>query len=233
MRGGHGAGPPFPRGDPAVRCGGAASISARCAEILDITRRIRDHHAQGQAFGSGFDLKKGRGGIREVEFFAQIHQLIHGGREPALRAPATLDALAALAQAGRIAPEEARALADAYVLLRTIEHRVQMIDDRQTHALPAGEGLDRVARLHGAADGAALLALLAPHVARVAAIFDRLAPAASALPHDAGRLAERLAAAGFTTRRRPLSASRPGARRAIRRCAARRRRRRWRRCCPA
>lgn len=167
-------------------------------EILDITRRIRDHHAQGQAFGPGFDLKRGRGGIREVEFFAQIHQLIHGGREPALRAPATLDALAALAAAGRIAPDDAAALSDAYVLLRTIEHRVQMIDDRQTHALPTGDALDRVARLHGLVDGTALLDLLAPHVARVAATFDRLAPAdTGAVPIDPDRLATSLSAAGF------------------------------------
>ncbi len=167
-------------------------------EILDITRRIRDHHAQGQAFGPGYDLKRGRGGIREVEFFAQVHQLIHGGREPALRAPATRDALAALAAAGRIDADDAAALSDAYTLLRTIEHRVQMIDDRQTHALPAGEALDRVARLHGLADGVALLDLLAPHVSRVAAVFDRLAPAGSdALPHDAARLAAWLDRAGI------------------------------------
>ncbi|WP_294190061.1 DUF294 nucleotidyltransferase-like domain-containing protein, partial [uncultured Sphingomonas sp.] len=124
-------------------------------EILDITRRIRDHHAQGQSFGPGYDLKRGRGGIREIEFFAQIHQLIHGGRDPALRAPATRDALAALAAAGRIPEADAAALAEAYTLLRTIEHRVQMIDDRQTHALPSGDALDRVARLHGLADGGA------------------------------------------------------------------------------
>src|SRR3546814_19678135 len=49
-------------------------------QITDISRRIRDHYAQGQAFGPGYDLKRGRGGIREVEFFAQVHQLIHGGR---------------------------------------------------------------------------------------------------------------------------------------------------------
>ena len=116
------------------------------------------------------------GGIREVEFFAQIHQLIHGGRDPILRAPATRDALARLAEAGWIDGQEARELTDAYTLLRTIEHRVQMIDDRQTHALPTGEALDRVARLHGLADGGALLALLAPHVARVARIYDAIEP---------------------------------------------------------
>ncbi|TCP33338.1 bifunctional [glutamine synthetase] adenylyltransferase/[glutamine synthetase]-adenylyl-L-tyrosine phosphorylase [Sphingomonas sp. BK235] len=168
-------------------------------EILDITRRIRDHHAQGQAFGPGYDLKRGRGGIREIEFFAQIHQLIHGGREPMVRAPATRYALAALAEAGRIDAADAAALSEAYTLLRTIEHRVQMIDDRQTHALPAGEALDRVAHLHGVDDGAALLALLAPHVARVAATFDRLAPVAGAgLPFDPARLGETLAEAGFS-----------------------------------
>jgi len=59
-------------------------------EIRDISLRIRDHYAQGQAFGPGFDLKRGRGGIREAEFFTQVQQLVHGGREPALRAPATL-----------------------------------------------------------------------------------------------------------------------------------------------
>lgn len=143
-------------------------------EIRGISRRIRDHHAQGQAFGAGFDLKRGRGGIREVEFFAQIHQLIHGGRDPSLRAPATLDALSALSAAGRIDGDDATALAEAYTLLRTIEHRVQMIDDRQTHQLPHGEALDRVARLHGLSGGGDLLDLLAPHVERVGRIYDGL-----------------------------------------------------------
>lgn len=143
-------------------------------EIRGISRRIRDHHAQGQAFGPGFDLKRGRGGIREVEFFAQIHQLIHGGRDPALRAPATLDALVALAAAGRIDAGAAAQLREAYILFRTIEHRVQMIDDRQTHALPHGEALDAVARLHGLDDGGDLLDLLRPHVEAVGQIYDAL-----------------------------------------------------------
>ncbi|WP_230770453.1 bifunctional [glutamine synthetase] adenylyltransferase/[glutamine synthetase]-adenylyl-L-tyrosine phosphorylase [Sphingomonas sp. Leaf4] len=168
-------------------------------EIRDITRRIRDHYAQGQAFGPGFDLKRGRGGIRETEFFAQVHQLVHGGRDPALRAPATLDALAALAQAGRIAPDEATTMAQGYTLFRTIEHRLQMVDDRQTHSLPAqGAALDNVARLHGLADGAALLDLLRPHVTAVALVYDRLDGAGSTtLPAEPASLARRLAAAGF------------------------------------
>lgn len=167
-------------------------------EIRAISRRIRDHHAQGQAFGPGFDLKRGRGGIREVEFFAQIHQLIHGGRDPALRAPATRDALAALAGAGWIERDAATAMTAAYTLLRTIEHRMQMVDDRQTHHLPKGEALDGVARLHGLDDGAALLEALRPHVARTAAIYDSIEPEASdRLSSDASRLAAQLAESGF------------------------------------
>jgi glutamate-ammonia-ligase adenylyltransferase len=168
-------------------------------EIQSITRRIRDHYAQVQAFGPGYDLKRGRGGIREAEFFAQIHQLVHGGREPRLRAPATLEALAALAEAGRIDPAEAIALADSYRLLRTIEHRLQMVEDRQTHELPRDPAaLDNVARLHGLAGGGALLALLEPSVRRVGTAYDALdAGEGDLLPEGAELLQARLAEAGF------------------------------------
>jgi [glutamine synthetase] adenylyltransferase / [glutamine synthetase]-adenylyl-L-tyrosine phosphorylase len=168
-------------------------------EIRDISRRIRDHHSQGQRFGPGYDLKRGRGGIREVEFFAQIHQLIHGGREPALRVPATRDALAALAAAGRIDAEDAAALDAAYVVLRTIEHRLQMVDDRQTHSLPSDPAaLDNVARLHGLDDGDALIDLLRPHVERVGRIYDSLASDdGGELPAAPEAVAARLADSGF------------------------------------
>jgi glutamate-ammonia-ligase adenylyltransferase len=168
-------------------------------EVQAITRRIRDHYAQGQIFGPGFDVKRGRGGIREIEFFAQIHQLIHGGREPALRAPATLDALAALKAAGRIEPEAADGLADAYRLLRTVEHRLQMVDDRQTHALPAEAGaLDNVARLHGLPSGQALLGLLDEPVARCGVLYDGLAgQSEERVPINPERLEAHLAQAGF------------------------------------
>ena len=117
--------------------------------------------SQGQVFGPGFDLKRGRGGIREIEFFAQIHQLIHGGREPALRAPATLDALAALKAAGRIAGRRRR----------RPRRRLSAAPDRSSigcrwsttarpTALPADPAaLDNVARLHGLGYGEALLGL--------------------------------------------------------------------------
>lgn len=168
-------------------------------EIRDISRRIRDHYAQAQAFGPGYDLKRGRGGIREVEFFAQIHQLIHGGRDPALRAPATRDALAALAADGRIDAEDAAALAAAYTELRTVEHRLQMVDDLQTHTLPAWQAqLDNVAALHGLADGAALVARLRPHVERVGNVYDSLAGEEEPrLPSDPETLEARLRDAGF------------------------------------
>lgn len=168
------------------------------AEIRDISRRIRGHHAQGQILGPGFDLKRGRGGIREVEFFAQIHQLIHAGRAPELRVPGTRDALAALAQHGIIDADEAATMASAYTLLRTLEHRIQMVDDRQTHSVPAAAVLDRVAALHGVTDGGALLALMAEPTRQVAAIYDSIEPDhGNALSRDPVRLAEELAAAGF------------------------------------
>ncbi|HZF41796.1 MAG TPA: bifunctional [glutamine synthetase] adenylyltransferase/[glutamine synthetase]-adenylyl-L-tyrosine phosphorylase [Sphingomonadaceae bacterium] len=168
-------------------------------EVTSISHRIREHYAEGQAFGPGYDLKRGRGGIREVEFFTQAHQLIHGGRDQALRSPMTLEALASLAKAGFVSPETADTLASAYRLLRTIEHRLQMIDDRQTHSLPSGEALDGVARLHGLDDGAALLDLLAPAIAKVADIYDALAGGSGRVrvPADGPHLLAALEKFGF------------------------------------
>ncbi|WP_201026674.1 MULTISPECIES: bifunctional [glutamine synthetase] adenylyltransferase/[glutamine synthetase]-adenylyl-L-tyrosine phosphorylase [Sphingobium] len=176
--------------------------------ITDLSRRIRDHYAQGQAFGPGYDLKRGRGGIREVEFFAQVHQLIRGGRDPALRSGNTRQALKALAAAGVFDQDVARRLDEAYVLLRTIEHRLQMVEDRQTHELPkAAEAMDNVARLHGLEDGAALLDLLQPHVVWVGTNYDQLTPAEKeeSLFHDEERLAAQLAEMGFTDTDAPVA----------------------------
>jgi glutamate-ammonia-ligase adenylyltransferase len=168
-------------------------------EVQAITRRIRDHYSQGQVLGPGFDVKRGRGGIREIEFFAQIHQLIHGGREPELRAPATLDALEALAAAGRIPAEAARDLGDTYRLLRTVEHRLQMVEDRQTHSLPSDpEALDNVARLHGLASSAELIALIEAPVSRCGALYDGLAgQGEERVPLNPQGLEAHLARAGF------------------------------------
>ena len=168
-------------------------------DIRQISARIRDHFAQGGRLGPGFDLKRGRGGIREVEFFTQIQQMIHGGRDPSVRAPATLDALEALADAERLSPADAASLAAAYRLLRTIEHRVQMVEDAQTHKVPPDQGeLDQVARLHGLGDGDALLELLRPHVERAGALFDGLAPKSEGrLSNDPDILLDELRMIGF------------------------------------
>ena len=146
------------------------------ANIRDMSGQIRDHYHKGQELGPGYDLKRGRGGIRECEFFAQAHQLIHGGRDPGLRMADTRTALSALAAGERIGADDARVLTSAYELLRTIEHRLQMVDDRQTHSLPEDAAeLDRVARLHGLKDGKALVSLLQPVVTEVGSIYDGLA----------------------------------------------------------
>ena len=168
-------------------------------EIRDISLQIRDHYAQGQAFGPGYDLKRGRGGIREAEFFTQVQQLVHGGREPDLRAPATLDALNALANAGRLEMDVAQSIGDAYRALRTAEHRIQMIDDRQEHRLPTDpEALEAVAKLGGYGEGADLLETLAPHVEAVGRQFDGLvSEREERLSNDPDILRSELAAIGF------------------------------------
>jgi glutamate-ammonia-ligase adenylyltransferase len=155
-------------------------------EIRDLTRRIRESHDGPKAPGPGFDVKKGRGGIREIEFYAQTHQLIHGGRDPSLRVRETRAALDALAAAGVIERTVATVLGEGYDRLRQIEHRLQMVNDRQTHALPEGAALDNVARLDGLEDGAALVAELSALAARTGAIYDALigemAPAPAPAP---------------------------------------------------
>ena len=174
------------------------------AEIGRLTLRIREAYAGGQAVGPGYDLKRGRGGIREVEFFAQTHQLIHGGRRPELRLRGTRASLDALAAAGIIAGEDAQALGDSYDRLRTIEHRLQMVADQQTHSLPTDPAaLDGVARLDGLADGTALVAELAAISEAVGSRFDALiasyaASAARPVPTPAPDDPFTIRAAGWT-----------------------------------
>ncbi|MGY6550498.1 MAG: bifunctional [glutamate--ammonia ligase]-adenylyl-L-tyrosine phosphorylase/[glutamate--ammonia-ligase] adenylyltransferase [Erythrobacter sp.] len=169
-------------------------------EIRELTRRIRESYDGPPAVGPGFDLKRAPGGIREIEFFAQTHQLIHGGRDRSLRLRGTRAALNALSHAGRISPEDAAILGAGYDRLREVEHRLQMINDRQTHSLPDGAALDAVARLDGHADGAALVAELAELTQRTGSIYQQLigAPrAAPKQPEKASDLASHLAALGF------------------------------------
>jgi glutamate-ammonia-ligase adenylyltransferase len=154
------------------------------AEVGRLTAQIREHHGQVERPGPGFDIKRGRGGIREVEFFAQTHQLIHGGRNPALRLRGTRETLDALATAGLIASEDALMLGESYDRLRAIEHRLQMVSDQQTHSLPEdAEALDNVARLDGLPDGKALVAELADTTQAVATRYDALIAADASPAH--------------------------------------------------
>ena len=109
---------------------------AAIQDIHSIKRQINAHWGGVEIAVAGHNLKLGRGGIREIEFFAQTQQLIWGGRVPALRSPATVATLTALAQENRVSADVAKDLIAAYRFLRTAEHRLQMVDDRQTHSLP-------------------------------------------------------------------------------------------------
>ena len=123
------------------------------AAIADIHAMKRQIHAV-KGFGviavAGHNIKLGRGGIREIEFFAQTQQLIAGGRQKSLRVPQTLVALPRLAERGWIKPDVVTELTAAYQFLRTIEHRLQMLADEQTQTLPDDEReLTRLAHFAG------------------------------------------------------------------------------------
>ncbi len=110
------------------------------AAVSDIHEMKRQIDAQHSTKGlRGFDVKLGRGGIREIEFIVQTLGLVWGGHDPALRIPATLEALPAMARAGHIPERAARRLSADYRELRRVEHRLQMVADRQTHELPGTE----------------------------------------------------------------------------------------------
>ncbi|MGL4490960.1 MAG: bifunctional [glutamine synthetase] adenylyltransferase/[glutamine synthetase]-adenylyl-L-tyrosine phosphorylase, partial [Rhizobiaceae bacterium] len=121
---------------------------AAIADVHSIKRQIHAHKGHGEIAIHGHNVKLGRGGIREVEFFVQTQQLIAGGREPALRGRKTIDMLAALAAKGWISADANNALAREYWFLRDIEHRIQMVADEQKHTLPDDErDLLRIAHL--------------------------------------------------------------------------------------
>ncbi len=123
---------------------------AAIEDIHSIKRQIHAHAGHAEVAVKGHNIKLGRGGIREIEFFAQTQQLILGGRNPDLRAHATLDALEALAARGIITREAATDMRRCYIYLRTLEHRLQMVDDQQTHSLPdSDEGLAHIACFMG------------------------------------------------------------------------------------
>ena len=120
------------------------------ADVHEMKRQMQVFRGQNEIMVEGHNVKVGRGGIREIEFFAQTQQLIVGGRHKELRLRPTLAVLDALAAGNWIAGETRAELAAAYHFLRRVEHRLQMINDEQTHALPDDTGeLERFARFFG------------------------------------------------------------------------------------
>jgi glutamate-ammonia-ligase adenylyltransferase len=123
---------------------------AALADVHDMKRQMQTFRGQNEISVEGHNVKVGRGGIREIEFFAQTQQLIAGGRHPELRVRPTLEALNVLAASNWITHEARDELTLAYDFLRRVEHRLQMIADEQTHALPDDVGaMERFARFFG------------------------------------------------------------------------------------
>ncbi|MEP5632121.1 MAG: glutamine-synthetase adenylyltransferase [Tateyamaria sp.] len=122
---------------------------AAVQDAHDMRLAIRAHKGTGGPITlPGHNMKLGRGGIREIEFFTQTRQLISGGRDTDLRVRGTVQGLAQLADKGWVKPEVATELSDHYRFHRTVEHRVQMVRDAQTHALPVSEDeFDRLAAM--------------------------------------------------------------------------------------
>jgi glutamate-ammonia-ligase adenylyltransferase len=159
---------------------------AAVADIHAMKRRIDQHRGGALADArapaariAGHNVKLGEGGIREIEFLAQTLQLVWGGRDPTLRAPTTLGALSRLARAGHVPRRAARELATSYRFLRAVEHRLQMVADRQTHQLPTRkEELERFAVFMGYPDATRFATALLGHLERVRAryadVFERV-----------------------------------------------------------
>ncbi|MDE2164128.1 MAG: bifunctional [glutamine synthetase] adenylyltransferase/[glutamine synthetase]-adenylyl-L-tyrosine phosphorylase [Alphaproteobacteria bacterium] len=181
-------------GDPAAGARFLAAIApfiwrrnldfAAIEDIHSIKRQIHAHAGHGAIAAAGHNVKLGRGGIREIEFFVQTQQLILGGRDPSLRIPATIAALEALRARGHVGTEAARALAQSYRFLRTLEHRLQMMEDEQTHTVPkTQQGVAHTACFMGFADGAAFALALLDELETVqgyyARLFEREAPLAA------------------------------------------------------
>ncbi|WP_439817410.1 bifunctional [glutamine synthetase] adenylyltransferase/[glutamine synthetase]-adenylyl-L-tyrosine phosphorylase [Zavarzinia sp. CC-PAN008] len=168
-------------------------------DIRSMKQLIHQHHGLQRPTVRGGDVKLGPGGIRDIEFLVQTQQLVSGGRNPAFREPTTLGMLATLGRSGLLTPDVAERLAACYRLLRTVEHRLQMIADEQTHAVPdEAEAEARVACFLGypdtAAFEAALLAALTFVDGQISVLFPDMddGPAAAATPE-----ADQLLALGF------------------------------------
>ena len=162
---------------------------AAISDVQSLKRQIHAVKGHGTIKVAGHNIKLGRGGIREVEFFVQTQQLIAGGRNPSLRGRRTLEMLAALAEAQWISPEAASDLSAAYNIMRTIEHRIQMIADEQSHELPSTpEGLEAFSRFCGFADAASFEEAISGVFETVQGHYAALFEDADELSNDAGSL---------------------------------------------
>ncbi|MEJ0012364.1 MAG: bifunctional [glutamine synthetase] adenylyltransferase/[glutamine synthetase]-adenylyl-L-tyrosine phosphorylase [Bauldia sp.] len=162
---------------------------AAIADIHSIKRQIQDHRGHQEIAVAGHNVKLGRGGIREIEFFVQTQQLIAGGRDPALRGRGTLAMLAALADGGWIDTAARDDLTRAYLFLREVEHCLQMVGDEQTHTLPEDDaGLAAIARMAGFGDTAAFAKALTATLTIVRDRYAHLFEAAPTLTSPAGSL---------------------------------------------
>lgn len=162
---------------------------AAIADIHSIKRQIHAHKGHGAIAVKGHNVKLGRGGIREIEFFAQTQQLIAGGRMPDLRCRPTEEALKALAAARWIDEQTADELIDCYWFLRDIEHRIQMVHDEQTHVLPETEAeLKRIAFMLGFIDTTAFSRALETTLRTVEKRYARLFEKEEGLSSATGNL---------------------------------------------
>ncbi len=184
------------------------------ADVHAMKRQINAYRGHGEIAVEGHNIKLGRGGIREIEFFAQTQQLIAGGRTPHLRDRDTLTTLDKLAHDRWIDQDACDDMKAAYCFLREVEHRLQMVDDEQTQVLPADrDGVERFARFLGFADRDAFAKVLVGYLGKVQRHYARLFEKAAApdqpallFPADADdrKTLDRLAELGY---RKPLEAS--------------------------
>jgi glutamate-ammonia-ligase adenylyltransferase len=161
---------------------------AAVADIHAMKRRVHAHKGHGAIAVEGHDIKLGRGGIRDIEFFAQTQQLIMGGRHRELRTRGTVETLGGLAEGGFITGADAEMLTEAYYFLRRIENRLQMVSDQQTHILPTDPAeLDRIARFAGYAEtdvfGTALRDTFKRVEAHYGALFEKLPEVPATVPN--------------------------------------------------
>ena len=187
---------------------------AAIADVQAMKQQVHAYRGHADVAVEGHNIKLGRGGIREVEFFAQTQQLIAGGRNPGLRDRQTLVTLDTLAEGGWIEAATRDDMRDAYLFLRSVEHRLQMMHDEQTQTLPDDrEGLERFARFFGFKDRDSFADVLLGHLKKVQRHYAGLFEAAPApdqpilefpVASDERRTLDRLVEMGFRT---PLETS--------------------------